>query len=421
MYDEELERAMLYYLIFEKKETEGLKVNIDDFFNVRNMQIYKAIEELKQSREEINLISIKNKIEGKDTEILQYISKIAESRFGTSLEYTYKEIKRLSKKRQALKTNKEFLEKINNTNFTEDIEITIEKEIKQLRDINQEEEKEKTFKQIVLETDELIEEKLKQGTKYKNRYFTGIFDLDKATNGLHEQELTIIGARPGTGKTTLALKIAYNIAIENIKVGIISLEMSETQLVQKMIARLARVDSNKIRDGMLTDTEKVAVTEASMKIYDLPFFINTKAKNIQDIETYARRLKNKEDLGLLIIDYIQLIKSINKTNSREQEVAEITRTLKLLSLELKIPIIGLCQLNRNAARNKPILADLRESGAIEQDADNVIFLYKKEENTEPKNIEDIVIDLQKQRAGPLTETVVRFNKQISEFTNLVRR
>lgn len=421
MYDEELERAMLYYLIFEQKETEGLKINVNDFFNVRNMQIYKAIEELKQSREEINLISIKNKIDGKDTEILQYISKIAESRFGTSLEYTYKEIKRLSKKRQALKTNKEFLEKINNTNFTEDIEITIEKEIKQLRDINQEEEKEKTFKQIVLETDELIEEKLKQGTKYKNRYFTGIFDLDKATNGLHEQELTIIGARPGTGKTTLALKIAYNIAIENIKVGIISLEMSETQLVQKMIARLARVDSNKIRDGMLTDTEKVAVTEASMKIYDLPFFINTKVKNIQDIEAYARRLKNKEDLGLLIIDYIQLIKSINKTNSREQEVAEITRTLKLLSLELKIPIIGLCQLNRNAARNKPILADLRESGAIEQDADNVIFLYKKEENTEPKNIEDIVIDLQKQRAGPLTETVVRFNKQISEFTNLVRR
>ena len=421
MYDEELERAMLYYLIFEQKETEGLKINVNDFFNVRNMQIYKAIEELKQSREEINLISIKNKIDGKDTEILQYISKIAESRFGTSLEYTYKEIKRLSKKRQALKTNKEFLEKINNTNFTEDIEITIEKEIKQLRDINQEEEKEKTFKQIVLETDELIEEKLKQGTKYKNRYFTGIFDLDKATNGLHEQELTIIGARPGTGKTTLALKIAYNIAIENIKVGIISLEMSETQLVQKMIARLARVDSNKIRDGMLTDAEKVAVTEASMKIYDLPFFINTKAKNIQDIEAYARRLKNKEDLGLLIIDYIQLIKSINKTNSREQEVAEITRTLKLLSLELKIPIIGLCQLNRNAARNKPILADLRESGAIEQDADNVIFLYKKEENTEPKNIEDIVIDLQKQRAGPLTETVVRFNKQISEFTNLVRR
>src|SRR5699024_2493847 len=114
-------------------------------------------------------------------------------------------------------------------------------------------------------------------------------------------------------------------------------------------------------------------------------------------------------------------KSINKTNSREQEVAEITRTLKLLSLELKIPIIGLCQLNRNAARNKPILADLRESGAIEQDADNVIFLYKKDENTESKSIEDIVIDLQKQRAGPLTEVVVRFNKRISEFTNLVRR
>ena len=197
--------------------------------------------------------------------------------------------------------------------------------------------------------------------------------------------------------------------------------MSDIQLTQKMISRLARVDSNSIRNGTLTEEELEKVSEATTKIFELPIFINTKARNIQDIEAYARRLKNKEDLGLLIIDYIQLIKSINKTNSREQEVAEITRTLKLLSLELKIPIIGLCQLNRNAARNKPILADLRESGAIEQDADNVIFLYKKDENTESKSIEDIVIDLQKQRAGPLTEVVVRFNKRISEFTNLVRR
>ena len=250
---------------------------------------------------------------------------------------------------------------------------------------------------------------------------TGIFDLDSATNGLHEEELTIIGARPGTGKTTLALKIAYNIAIEGVKVAIVSLEMSDIQLTQKMISRLAKVDSNSIRNGTLTEEDLTKVSEATTKIFELPIFINTKARNIQEIEAYARRLKNKEDLGLLIIDYIQLIKSVNKTNSREQEVAEITRTLKLLSLELKIPIIGLCQLNRNAARNKPILADLRESGAIEQDADNVIFLYKKDENTENKSVEDIIIDLQKQRAGPLTEVTVRFNKRISEFTNLIRR
>ena len=124
---------------------------------------------------------------------------------------------------------------------------------------------------------------------------------------------------------------------------------------------------------------------------------------------------------MLIIDYIQLVKSKNKFNSREQEVAEISRTLKLLSLELKIPIIGLCQLNRNAARTEPTLADLRESGAIEQDADNVIFIYKENDNEEEKTVENVVIDLQKQRAGGLTKVTVRFDKKVSEFRNLVRR
>ncbi len=198
--------------------------------------------------------------------------------------------------------------------------------------------------------------------------------------------------------------------------------MSKNQLVERLIAKEARVDSNKIRTGILTDEEMEKIAEATAKVYELPIFINTKSKNIQDIEIYARTLKNKENIGLLIIDYIQLMKSQNKLNSREQEVSEITRTLKLLSLELKIPIIGLCQLNRNAAKSEPTLADLRESGAIEQDADNVIFLYKKDNNdNEQKSIEDVVIDLQKQRAGPLARVTVRFDKKISEFINLIRR
>ena len=418
MYDEEIEKVMLYYLIFEQEDTQELKLGVDDFFNTKNRQIYKAIEDLRLERKEINIISIKDKIKGKETEILEYISNLAELKFGTSLNYTYNRLKELTKIRETIKINKEMLNKINNT---EDIEILIEKEIQDLQKINKPEEKEKSFKEIVVETSNTLEKKMIEGAKSSSKYMTGIFDLDKVTNGLHEEEFTVIGARPGTGKTTLALKIAYNIAIDNVKVAIISLEMSEIQLTQKMISRLSRVDSNRIRNGTLTDEELEKVSEATAKIFNLPIFINTKARNIQQIEAYARRLKNKENLGLLIIDYIQLVKSINKTQSREQEVAEITRTLKLLSNELKIPIIGLCQLNRNAARNKPILADLRESGAIEQDADNVIFLYKKDENTENKLVEDIVIDLQKQRAGPLAEVVVRFNKRISEFTNLIRR
>ena len=415
MYDEEIEKTVLYYLIFEKEE---INVNEDDFFLQKHKQIVKAILEIKRKKEEVNILNIKNKIVGKDTDILKYVGIIAESKFGSSIEYAYKELKRLSKKRKLLELSKEIQKDITEE---KEIEIYIEKIIKELNEINQEGEKEKSFLDIVCETSDIIEKKRLQGTKYDYKYFTGIFDLDEVTNGLHEEELTIIGARPGVGKTTFALQIAQKIAKQGTAVAIVSLEMSDTQVVQKLISRVANVDSNKLRTGNLNiqEQEKVAIAEG--EISDLPFFINTRVRNIQEIETYARKLKNKNDLGLLIIDYIQLVKSKNKFNSREQEVAEISRSLKLLSLELKIPIIGLCQLNRNAARTEPTLADLRESGAIEQDADNVIFLYKENENEEQQLVENIVIDLQKQRAGGLTKVTVRFDKKVSEFRNLVRR
>lgn len=415
MYDEEIEKTVLYYLIFEK---EPINVKEDDFFFQKHKQIVKAIDELKSKKQEINILSVKNKIKGNDTEILKYISIIAESRFGSSIEYAYKELKRLSKKRKLLALSKEMQR---DAEEVSEPEIYIEKKIKDLTEINQDGEEEKTFLDIVCETSEVIEKKRLQGTEYDYKYFTGIFDLDKATNGLHEEELTIIGARPGVGKTTFALQVAYKIAKKGMSVAIISLEMSETQIVQKLISKVSNVDSNKLRTGKLTilEQEKIAIAEG--EISDLPFFINTRVRSIQEIETYARRLKNKNNLGLLIIDYIQLVKSKNKFNSREQEVAEISRSLKLLSLELKIPIIGLCQLNRNAARTEPTLADLRESGAIEQDADNVIFIYKENESEEPQLVENVVIDLQKQRAGGLAKVTVRFDKKVSEFRNLIRR
>jgi len=416
MYDENIEKRVLYCIIFEKEE---LNVNEDDFFIIKHRQIIKAIQELKRKKEEVNFISINNLINKDGNDVIRYISyNIAEYSYGSSISYAYKELKRLSKKRKLLKLSKEIQENIKDE---PEVEIYIEKKIKELSEINQEGEKEKTFLDIVCETSDIIEKKRIQGTKYDYKYFTGIFDLDKVTNGLHEEELTIIGARPGVGKTTFALQIGQYIAEKGTTVGIISLEMSATQIAQKMISKVANVDSNKLRTGNLDITEQEKIAEAEGKISDLPFFINTKVRNIQEIETYARKLKNKNNLGLLIIDYIQLVKSSNKLNSREQEVAEISRTLKLLSLELKIPIIGLCQLNRNAARTEPTLADLRESGAIEQDADNVIFLYKENDNDNEKTVENVIIDLQKQRAGGLTKVTVRFDKKVSEFKNLVRR
>lgn len=416
MYDENIEKTVLYYLIFENEE---LSLNERDFFLVKNKQIFAAIEKIRKKKEEVNILSIKKTIEGKDTEILKYISKIAESKFGSSIDYAYKELKRLSKKRELLRISNVIKENVENE---PEIEVLIEKIIKELKDLNEEGEKEKTFLDMVVETSNEIDKKRLQGPNYDYKYYTGIFDLDKVTNGLHEEELTIIGARPGVGKTTLALQIALKIAEKGLPVGIISLEMSSTQIIQKILSKKTNIDSDKIRTGKLTEAEIEKVAIAEGEISDLPFFINTRIKNIQDIEIYARKLKNKNNLGLLIVDYLQLVKSKNKFSSREQEVAEISRTLKLLSLELKIPIIGLCQLNRNAARTEPTLADLRESGAIEQDADNVIFLYKENDSEEETTtVENVIIDLQKQRAGGLTKVTVRFDKKVSEFRNLVRR
>ena len=194
--------------------------------------------------------------------------------------------------------------------------------------------------------------------------------------------------------------------------------MSETQLIQKILAKKSRINSYKMRLGTLEHTELERIGKTSAEIATLPIYLTTKARTIQQIEAIARRLKNKNNLGLLIIDYIQLIKNKGKFSSREQEVADITRTLKLLSLELKIPIVGLCQLNRNATRQEPLLSDLRESGAIEQDADNVIFLYQ--ENDAEMDLIDITVKIAKQRAGGIGKVYMKFNKPNSEFKNIIR-
>ena len=232
----------------------------------------------------------------------------------------------------------------------------------------------------------------------------------------YAQELTIIGARPGMGKTTLALQIGENIASKGKYVAFISLEMSETQIINKILSRRARIDSNKLRSGRdLTDEDWNKLAEVTGLLSDLKMEVNDRIRNIQQLEIYAKKLRNSNKLDLLIIDYIQLLKSTQKYPSREQEVADISRRLKLLSLDLGVPIIALCQLNRNAESGEPNLADLRESGSIEQDADNIIFIYCIEDNP------STFIKLAKQRAGSTGTVEVRFMKGWSEFVNLVRK
>ena len=214
------------------------------------------------------------------------------------------------------------------------------------------------------------------------------------------------------------MQIAERIASKGVETAIISLEMSDYQIIQKILSKKTRVNSYKMRLGTLEDQDLAKIGQACGEIATLPIHLITTARTLQQIENIVRKLKNKNDLGLLVIDYIQLIKNKGKFNNREQEVADITRTLKLLSLELKIPIIGLCQLNRNATRQEPMLSDLRESGAIEQDADNVIFIYQEKEQED--SIIDVTLKIAKQRAGEIGKTYLKFNKAMSEFKGVIR-
>lgn len=410
MSDEELEKAMLYYLIYEQ---EDYVLDETDFAFERNKRIIKAINELKAEKKEISIISLQSKISANNKQVIEYLANLNEYVYATTADYIYNQIIELSKKRKLM----ELLQKsITEIMEAENIDIFMQDKIKQINKIAEINEKEQTFVEQVVETSTEIEKNTLQKPDYT--LYTGITDLDKMICGLHKQELTIIGARPGVGKTTLALQIAEHIAERGTETAIISLEMSDTQVIQKLISRRARINNYKMRMGTLETKELEQIGIVSAEIAELPIHLITKARTIQHIENIARKLKNKNNLGLMIIDYIQLIKNKGKFNSREQEVADITRTLKLLSLELNIPIIGLCQLNRNAARQEPTLADLRESGAIEQDADNILFLYQEAESTE--TVADITLKLAKQRAGETGKIDLKFNKANSEFKEVMR-
>lgn len=219
----------------------------------------------------------------------------------------------------------------------------------------------------------------------------------------------------GVGKTTIALQIAEHLAKNKKSIMFVSLEMADTQLIQKMIAREGNIQGYRMRRGTLEEDDWNRIVQVAGELSKLEFNIFSNIRNIQELELEARKLKNKGKLDVLFIDYIQLLKSSGKYSNREQEVADISRKLKLLTLELDIPIIALCQLNRNAQMNEPKLSDLRESGSLEMDADNIIFLYREDDESDIINLK-----LAKQRAGEIGIVKLKFDNQKSNFINIYK-
>ncbi len=256
---------------------------------------------------------------------------------------------------------------------------------------------------------------------------TGFIDLDKLTAGFQPSDLVVIAGRPSMGKTSLALSIAQHAAVrDGKKVGIFSLEMSKEQLVLRMLSAEAHLDSHDLRTGHLDRESWRRLCEAAEKLRTALIFIDDSgAVTVQQMRGKARRLKKESGLDLLVVDYLQLMQGRSDAESRQQEISDISRSLKALAKELQIPLVALSQLSRAVESRKPpipVLADLRESGAIEQDADVVIFIYREDAydpNSEKKGIADIL--LRKHRNGPTGEVQLFFHHQFAKFENLETR
>ncbi len=275
-------------------------------------------------------------------------------------------------------------------------------------------------------------DKMKQNTTGITGTATGFVDLDNQLTGLHGGELIVLAARPGIGKTSLAMNIAVNVAVkEQRAVAVFSLEMPSVQLVTRMLATHARVDVKKLRGGgRLSPADEERIQQAANEMFGAKLFVDDSGGlSSFDLRAKARRLKTKEpSLGLIVIDYLQLMHQKGKVESRQLEVAEISRALKQLAKELDVPIIALSQLNRKVeerSTGKPMLSDLRESGAIEQDADVVMFIHREDQGDEdgaPKDSRAMPVELivAKQRNGPVGSVDMMFLPEFTRFESRAR-
>ena len=260
---------------------------------------------------------------------------------------------------------------------------------------------------------------------------TGFYDLDKVTSGLHENELIIIAARPAMGKTAFALNLATNIAMNTDKtVALFNMEMSGEQLAMRMLSSVGQIDGFKLKSGKLEHNDWKKFNEAMSRLAETKLFIDdTSGMTISEIKAKCRRLYNSEGgLGVIIIDYLQLISGSAKyAGNRQQEVSEISRSLKTLAMELNVPVIALAQLSRTVEGRedkRPLLSDLRESGSIEQDADIVAFLYRDDYYTKQISIDENTSKsefiIAKHRSGPTTTIDLIFKRNVSTFVNMLK-
>ena len=400
----------------------------EDFYREDNKIIYEAILNIYNRAEPIDIITLKSELSsmGKLDAVggLEYIAQLPDKVPTTSNVDRYiKIVQDKAMLRNLIKTANEIISL--GYDQTEDVEDVMDHAEKKIFDVMQRKNQKgyTSIKDILIESFTKLEELYNQ-KQHVTGVPTGFIELDKKTAGLHGSELILIAARPAMGKSAFALNIGtYAATRANIPVAIFSLEMSKDQIGNRILCSEALVDSNNVRTGELNDEELSKLAETSGELSQAQIFVDdTPGISVMEIRAKCRKLKLEKNIGLVIIDYLQLIQGSGKSSSREQEIAEISRSLKILAKEIDVPVIALSQLSRaveSRPDHRPMLSDLRESGSIEQDADIVMFLYRDDyynEESEKKNIAEVIIA--KQRGGSTGTVELAWLGNYTKFANL---
>ncbi|MEW5919511.1 MAG: replicative DNA helicase [Bacillota bacterium] len=402
----------------------------DDFYREAHQYIYQEIIGLSNKGEPIDLVTVCAVLENKNLLAkvggAAYLASLA-SMTPTSAHAAYYAgiVKEKSLLRRLIRTATEIVSK--SYGYVENVEEFLDAmeqsifEVARSRDskgfVHLQQALEQTFEKL---------EKLYERKSGVTGISTGFLDLDNLTSGLQPSDLVIIAARPGMGKTTLALNMASHIAVEGgAPVAFFSLEMSQDQLAQRLLCSFAEIDAHRLRQGFLSSEHWSRITEAVGPLSEAPFYIDDSgAISVMEIRARARRLKMEKGLAAVFIDYLQLMRSHEKSENRQQEISYISRSLKALAKELNCPVIALSQLSRAVEQRtdkRPILSDLLESGGIEANADLVIFIYREDyyqKDTEKKNLTEII--LAKQRNGPTGKIELYFRDNFNKFVNVDR-
>jgi len=399
-----------------------------DFYRDDHKEIFEVILELFDKTEPVDLITVSDllKQKGKLGDIggLEYLTNIANVVPTTSnVKYYAKIVEEKSILRRLIKTSCEIV----NIGYeaAEEVSVVLEKAEKNIFDILEKRNIQGFYpiKDILIDAFNLLE-KLYNNKGMLTGIPSGFLDLDFKTAGFHKSDLVLIAARPAMGKTAFVLNIATHAAIHaRIPVAIFSLEMAKEQLVNRIMCSEAMVDGQKMKTGKLDDEDWQKIARVLGPLSEAPIFIDdTPGISVTEIKAKCRKLKLEKNIGLVLIDYLQLMQGKGKTENRQQEISEISRSLKIMAKELNVPVITLSQLSRAAesrSDHRPILSDLRESGAIEQDADIVMFLYRDDyynPETEKKNIAEVIIS--KHRNGSTGTIELKWFGEYTKFANL---